>query len=81
MIQTIGGGAAGSFSLNILGPRILKRDFDPGFFVEHFVKDMDIALEECKRMHICLPGLALVRQFYESLVAHGGARLGTQALV
>jgi len=58
MLKTIGSGAAGSFSLNVYTPRILKRDFEPGFFVEHFVKDMEIALEEAARMNLCLPGLA-----------------------
>lgn len=81
VIETIGSGAAGSFSLNILGPRMLKRNFDPGFFVEHFIKDLEIALEECRKMNLCLPGLALVKQFYQSLAAHGGAKMGTQALL
>ena len=58
IISTIQGGAAGSFSLSVLGPRMIKRDFDPGFFVEHFIKDMEICLEEAKRYNLCLPGLA-----------------------
>ncbi len=53
----VGGGAAGSWSLNNYGPRMLKRDFNPGFFVEHFVKDLEIALEESKRMELELPGI------------------------
>ena len=81
VIETIGGGAAASFSLNNLGPRMLKRNFDPGFYVEHCIKDMDIALEEAKRMNLCLPGLALVKQFYQSLAANGGGKMGAQALL
>ena len=63
------------------GPRILKRDFDPGFFVAHFIKDMGIALAEAKRMNLCLPGLALVHQLYLAVAANGGAQAGTQALM
>jgi len=60
VIDAIENGAAGSYSLKILGRRMLKRDFDPGFFVEHFVKDMEIALDEARRNNLCLPGLSLV---------------------
>jgi len=81
VIETIGGGAAASFSLNVLGPRMLKRNFDPGFYVEHFIKDLEIALEEARRMNLCLPGLALVKQFYQSLAANGGGKMGTQGLL
>ena len=63
------------------GPRILKGDMEPGFFVEHFVKDMEITLDECKRMSVSLPGLALVHQLYVALKANGGAKYGTQALI
>jgi 3-hydroxyisobutyrate dehydrogenase len=58
----------------------VKGNFDPGFFVEHFIKDMGIALEEAARMQLPLPGLALVRQLYLSTAAQGNGRLGTQAL-
>ena len=61
VVGLISGGAAGSFSLKVLGARMLKRDFDPGFYVEHFVKDMEIALKEAATMKLCLPGLALVK--------------------
>jgi len=81
MIKTIEGGAAGSFSLRVLGPRMLKRDFDPGFFVEHFVKDMEIILSEARRNNLCLPGVSLASQLYQSIMAHGGAKMGTQALL
>ena len=81
MLESVAGGAAGCWSLDNLAPRILKRDFDPGFFVAHFIKDMGIALEEAKRMQICLPGLALVHQLYLAVAANGGAHSGTQALM
>jgi 3-hydroxyisobutyrate dehydrogenase len=80
MLSSISGGAASCWSLSNLAPRILKRDFSPGFFVEHFVKDMGIALEEAARMNLSLPGLALVHQMYVALKANGGGRDGTQAL-
>jgi 3-hydroxyisobutyrate dehydrogenase len=81
VLSSISGGAAGCWSLTNLAPRILKRNFDPGFYVAHFIKDMGIALEEARRMNLCLPGLALVHQLYLSVAAHGGAHAGTQALM
>jgi len=80
MIRAIGSGAAGSWTINNLGPRIIKRDFDPGFFIDHFVKDMGIALEEAKRMKLSLPGLAMANQFYVAAQAMGHGKNGTQAL-
>lgn len=73
-------GAAGSWSLSNLGPRIIDGNFAPGFIVEHFIKDMGIALFEARRMGIALPGLALAQQLYISLAAQGHARDGTHAL-
>jgi 3-hydroxyisobutyrate dehydrogenase len=81
VLQSVGGGAAASWSLNNLGPRIMDRNFEPGFFVEHFIKDMGIALEESKRMGLVMPGLALANQLYLSVQAHGYGRKGTQALM
>lgn len=81
VLESIGGGAAGCWSLTNLAPRILKRNFDPGFFVDHFVKDMAIALEEARAMRISLPGLALVHQLYVALQAQGHGRKGTHALM
>lgn len=81
MLSSIGGGAAGCWSLDNYAPRILRRDFEPGFFVDHFVKDMGIALEEARRMKLSLPGLALANQLYQSVQAHGHGRSGTQALM
>nr|MDO8087969.1 NAD(P)-dependent oxidoreductase [Candidatus Sigynarchaeum springense] len=80
MINVIGKGAAQNWSLVNYGPRILKGDFNPGFFIKHFVKDMGIALEEAKRMNLALPGLALAHQFYISAIAIGLENLGTQGL-
>ena len=81
MVETIRGGAAGCWSLDNYAPRILKRDFAPGFMVEHFIKDMGIALAEADRMRIALPGLALVHQLYSIVRAQGHGRRGTQALM
>ncbi|MFM7109939.1 MAG: NAD(P)-dependent oxidoreductase [Planctomycetota bacterium] len=81
VLQTVGGGAAGSWSLNNLGPRILKGDYEPGFFVEHFIKDMGIALAEAKAMGLVVPGLALVHQLYLAVQGQGLGRKGTQSLI
>ncbi len=80
VLESVASGAAGSWSLSNLGPRIIANDFAPGFFVEHFVKDMGIALHEAERMGLALPGLALARQLYVALRAQGHGRSGTQAL-
>ena len=80
VIESVGSGAAGSWSILNLGPRIVDGNFDPGFFVEHFIKDLGIALTEAERMQLALPGLALARQLYEAVRAQGHARLGTHAL-
>lgn len=80
VINVIGKGAAGCWSINNLGPRIVKGNFDPGFFIKHFVKDMGIALQESKQMNLALPGLALAYQFYLSAIAMGLENLGTHGL-
>lgn len=80
VMQSVGSGAAGSWSLTNLGPRIIANNFDPGFFVEHFVKDLGIALAESKRMGLSMPGLALAEQLYLSVQAKGWGRNGTHAL-
>jgi 3-hydroxyisobutyrate dehydrogenase len=69
MINLLNLGAAGSFTLSKLAPRMLKRDFDPGFYVKHFVKDLGIALEESRRLGISMPGTALANQFYIALMS------------
>jgi len=81
VLQSVGTGAAGSWSLNNLAPRIIAGNFEPGFFVEHFLKDMGIALAESRRMKLALPGLALAEQLYRAVEAHGDGRNGTQALM
>ncbi len=80
VIENIGQGAAGSWSLNNLAPRIIKKDFSPGFFVKHFIKDMGIALDSARAMGLETPGLKLAAGLYEQLAARGGENEGTQAL-
>ena len=80
MLESIAGGAAGSWSFSNLGPRIIAGDFEPGFFVDHFVKDLGIAVDEAKRMGLVLPGLALAEQLYRAVQSGGWGRKGTHAL-
>ncbi len=80
VLESVASGAAGSWSLSNLGPRIIAGNFDPGFFVEHFIKDMGIALDEARRLGLALPGLALANQLYLAVAAQGHARDGTHAL-
>jgi 3-hydroxyisobutyrate dehydrogenase len=81
VFKSVSVGAAGSKALEILGPRMMRRDFEPGFYVEHFIKDMGIALAEAEKMNLALPGLALAKQLYEAVRAQGYGRKGTQALL
>jgi len=81
MLKSVSRGAAACWMLDNLAPRVLKRDFSPGFYVEHFIKDMGIALKEADRMNLVLPGLSLVRQLYVAARAQGHGRKGTQALM
>ena len=81
VIGLIGQGAAGCWSINQLGPRMAKEDWEPGFFVKHFVKDMGIALEDAGRMGLKLEGLELARDFYERVKDAGFADKGTQVLL
>lgn len=81
LLESIRRGAAACWTLDHLAPRILQRNFDAGFFVEHFVKDMGIVLEESKRMNITVPGLTLVHGLYQTVVALGHGRSGTHALI
>lgn len=80
VLESVASGAAGSWSLANLGPRIIGNDFAPGFFVEHFIKDLGLALDESRRMGLALPGLALANQLYLAVQAQGHGRRGTQAL-
>ena len=80
IIAVIGKGAASCFAINNLAPRIVKGDFEPGFYIKHFVKDMGIALAEAQAMRLALPGLSLANQFYTAAMAEGLEDRGTQAL-
>lgn len=81
LVETISKGAAGCWTLDNLAGRVLKGDYQPGFMIDHFVKDMGIALEVAEELKLFMPGLALVRQLYVSMQAAGQGMLGTQALV
>lgn len=78
--QCIGGGAAASFQLAVMGPRIAQGDLAPGFMIEHFIKDLGIALAEAERMGLALPGASQSKRLYDQLAAQGHGRDGTQAL-
>lgn len=81
VLQSIGGGAASGFQLTVMGGKMIAGDFAPGFYIEHFIKDLGIALAEAERMQLDLPGLTLARKLFEGLAGQGLARLGTQALI
>jgi len=81
VFKSVSVGAAGSKALEVLGPRMLARNFEPGFYVEHFIKDMGIALAEAEKMNLALPGLGLAKQLYEAVRAQGMGRKGTHALL
>ena len=80
LLECIGAGAAGGFQLNVMGARIAKGDFAPGFLIEHFLKDLGIALNEAEQMGLDLPGATLARKLYDQMANDGHGRLGTQAL-
>jgi len=80
MLESITKGAAGCWSLDILAPKVVKGDFSPGFSIDNFVKDINIALQEAEAMRLVLPGLALVKQLYLSVQAMGKGSCGNQAL-
>src|SRR6476620_321904 len=81
VLESVATGAAGSWSLSNYGPRMMAGNFDPGFFVAHFIKDMGIALAEARRMKLALPGLALAEQLYVATAAQGHAKMGTHSLL
>ena len=81
VLQSVGGGAAASWSLTNLAPRILKSDFAPGFFIEHFLKDLRIALDEARALGLDLPCATAAERTYRALAEAGYARAGTQAIV
>ncbi|MBB4824111.1 3-hydroxyisobutyrate dehydrogenase [Sporosarcina luteola] len=80
VLESISSGAAGSWSLSNLAPRMLQGNYEPGFYIKHFLKDMDIALKEAEAMNLHLPGLSLARQLYNELLSEGYGSKGTQAL-
>jgi len=80
VLKSIESGAAGSWSLTNLAPRVLKGDYAPGFFVKHFIKDMKIAIESAQAMGLNLPGLQLAKKLYDQLASKGCEDDGTQAL-
>lgn len=81
VVESISQGAAGCWTLDNLAPKMIAGDYRAGFFIEHFIKDMGLALDEARRMNLALPGLALVHQLYVATAAQGHARSGTQALI
>lgn len=80
VLKSISSGAAGSWSLSNLAPRIIGGDFSPGFYIKHFIKDMTIALNEAEQMGMLTPGLSLAKSLYEKLAEQGEENSGTQAL-
>lgn len=80
VLQSIESGAAGSWSLSNLAPRMIDGDFAPGFYVKHFIKDMALAIESAEQMNVPVPGLMLAKQLYDELSKNGGDNDGTQAL-
>jgi 3-hydroxyisobutyrate dehydrogenase len=81
VIESIGGGAAASWSLNNLAPRALKGDFAPGFYVKHFIKDMRLALESAETLQLNLPGLTQAKKLYDEVANRGWSDEGTQVLL
>jgi 3-hydroxyisobutyrate dehydrogenase len=80
VLKSISTGAAGSWSLSNLAPRMLKGNFEPGFYIKHFIKDMKIALAEAERMDMPVPGLSLAKSLYDQLAEMGEENNGTHAL-
>lgn len=81
VLKSIGGGAASGFQLTVMGAKMIAGDFAPGFYIEHFIKDLGIALAEAERMGLDLPGLSQARKLFVGLADKGLGRLGTQALI
>ncbi|KGR80527.1 NAD(P)-dependent oxidoreductase [Ureibacillus manganicus] len=81
VMQSISTGAAGSWSLSNLGPKMLNGNYDPGFYIKHFIKDMKIAIDEAERMDLNLPGVKLSKELYNTLLERGFGDYGTQGLI
>jgi 3-hydroxyisobutyrate dehydrogenase-like beta-hydroxyacid dehydrogenase len=80
VLETLSGGSAQTWTLSNYGPRVLAGDFEPGFYVKHFVKDLRIALASAESLKVRLPGTDLAKRMYEALMEGGGSDLGTQAI-
>lgn len=80
VFKSIATGAAGSWSMTNLGPKIIASDYDPGFFAKHMLKDLTIAQKECEKMNLQLPGLQVAKELFEQLVENGYGNFGTQIL-
>ena len=80
VLESIGGGAAGSTAMTVLAPRALKGDFAPGFYVKHFLKDLRLALEAAEAMNLDLPGTKQAKVLYDMVAGRGWEDAGTQAL-
>jgi 3-hydroxyisobutyrate dehydrogenase len=80
-LDTISGGAAGSWSLSNYAPRILRGDLEPGFKIDHFLKDLGIALAEARAMGLDLPGTTLAEELYQVAREQGYGQKGTHALI
>ena len=80
VLDTIGGGAAASWSLSKLGPRMVAGDFAPGFYAKHLLKDLGIALDSAREMDMSLPGLELAQSLYAAMVRDGFGEEGTQGI-
>jgi 3-hydroxyisobutyrate dehydrogenase len=78
--RAVSGGAAGSWPMTNLAPRVLRGDFAPGFYAKHLVKDLGLALETARECGVELPGLELAARLYDRVLAAGDGDLGTQAL-
>lgn len=81
VFNSIEHGAAGSWSLSNLGPRMVKNDYAAGFYVKHFIKDMKIAIEESEKMGLYMPGLLKAKEVYDALSEAGFDDNGTQSVI
>nr|WP_106783900.1 NAD(P)-dependent oxidoreductase [Lysinibacillus timonensis] len=81
VLQSVSTGAAGSWSLSNLGPKMIQGNDEPGFYIKHFIKDMKIAIDEAEKMNLHLPGVKLSKEMYNTLLERGYGENGTQALI
>lgn len=81
VLETLGGGIAGSGLMRFMWPRMASGDMEPGFRVEHLIKDLGLALEAGHDAGLALPGTAMVKELYHAVLAEGHAGAGTQAII